>query len=85
MPRGCLGTKLGFETKPQSIEKRHCIYRESEIMKLINIAKVIELTSLSRSTIYQKISDGSFPAQKRITSRRVGWVYEEIEAWMMAL
>ncbi len=46
-------------------------------------------TGLSRSTIYQRISEGSFPAPIKlgnpsIGDRAVGWVESEIENWIAA-
>jgi prophage regulatory protein len=41
-------------------------------------------TGLSRSSIYQRIKDGSFPAPVRIGPRAVAWVEADIEAWQAA-
>ncbi|MEQ1724414.1 MAG: AlpA family phage regulatory protein [Sphingopyxis sp.] len=37
---------------------------------------------LSRSTIYQAISEGSFPKPIRIGRRAVGWPLSVIEDWL---
>lgn len=39
-------------------------------------------TGLSRSTIYQRIADGSFPKPISLGARAVGWLESEIEAWL---
>jgi prophage regulatory protein len=39
-------------------------------------------TGLSRSTIYLKISEGTFPKPVSLGARAVGWVESEIEAWL---
>lgn len=44
-------------------------------------------TGLSRSTLYQRIAEGSFPApinlgNASIGDRAVGWVESEIESWI---
>lgn len=39
-------------------------------------------TGLSRSTIYLRISEGTFPAPVNLGARAVGWVDSEIEAWI---
>lgn len=44
--------------------------------------QVEELTGLARSTIYEFIKRGSFPAPVRIGKRAVGWRYREIESWL---
>ena len=40
--------------------------------------------SLSRSTVWRKIQDGSFPAPIRISKGRVGWLEADIERWINA-
>ena len=47
----------------------------------IRLSAVIESTSLSRSTIYRLIAEGSFPSQVPIGARSVAWVNHEIEDW----
>ena len=49
--------------------------------RLLRVQEVIGLAGISRSTIYSMIADGSFPAQRRISRRAVGWLESEIEAW----
>jgi prophage regulatory protein len=53
---------------------------------IIRLPKVRARTGLSRSEIYRRESLGEFP--KRVTlgprSRCVGWVADEIQAWIEA-
>jgi len=39
-------------------------------------------TGLSRSTIYQKVKDGDFPAPVALGARAVGWIEAEVVAWL---
>ncbi len=39
-------------------------------------------TGLSRSTIYLRVAEGSFPKPVSIGSRAVGWLESEIESWL---
>ena len=39
-------------------------------------------TGLSRSTIYLRIKKGSFPKPINLGARAVGWLENEIEAWL---
>ena len=39
-------------------------------------------TGLSRSTIYLRIQEGTFPKPINLGARAVGWVENEIEAWL---
>jgi len=37
---------------------------------------------LSRSTIYERIKAGTFPAPISLGAKSVGWIESEIEAWL---
>ncbi|BAZ92608.1 phage transcriptional regulator, AlpA [Thiohalobacter thiocyanaticus] len=39
-------------------------------------------TGLSRSTIYLRISEGTFPKPISLGARAVGWLESEIEDWL---
>jgi len=39
-------------------------------------------TGLSRSTIYLRIAEGSFPKPVSLGARAVGWLEAEIEQWL---
>jgi len=39
-------------------------------------------TALSRSTIYNRIAEGSFPKPISLGPRAVGWLEAEIEQWV---
>jgi len=39
-------------------------------------------TGLSRSTIYQRVTDGTFPKPINIGPRAVGWVESEVTDWL---
>lgn len=39
-------------------------------------------TGLSRSTIYLRISEGSFPRPVSLGGRAVGWIESEINDWV---
>jgi len=39
-------------------------------------------TGLSRSTIYERIKTGTFPAPVSIGAKAVGWLESEIDAWL---
>ena len=41
-------------------------------------------TGLSRSTIYLRISRGTFPASVSLGGRAVGWIEAEVNAWLTA-
>jgi prophage regulatory protein len=43
---------------------------------------VKQKTGQSRSTIYDKVQRGEFPAPVKLGERAVGWVEAEVEAWV---
>lgn len=51
-------------------------------MKLLRIQQVVELTTLSRSTIYRLIAKGEFPKGKNISSRTVVWEESDVVDWI---
>nr|WP_235584719.1 AlpA family phage regulatory protein [Thiomicrospira sp. WB1] len=55
------------------------------MIKLLKISQLVEITGLSKATIYRRISNGEFPSQVRLSARRVGWKQSEIEDWLDSL
>ena len=49
---------------------------------LLKIQKVIEITTLSRSTIYRLVESGKFPRPVKLTTRTIGWVEEEVRDFL---
>jgi len=47
---------------------------------ILRLPVVRARTGLSRSTIYLKVSEGSFPRPISLGARSVGWVESEIDA-----
>ena len=52
--------------------------------KFIRLPEVINRTGYRRTSIYEKISEGTFPAPIKLGPRAVAWVSEEIDKWMDA-
>jgi len=53
-----------------------------ERLSIIRRKEVERRTGLSRSTIYLRIQEGSFPRPINLGARAVGWLENEIEAWL---
>lgn len=51
-------------------------------LAIIRRKQVEARTGLSRSTIYQRVSDGTFPKPVNIGPRAVGWIESEITDWL---
>jgi prophage regulatory protein len=49
---------------------------------ILRLPAVKTRTGLSRSTIYLRISQGTFPKPVSLGGRAVGWVEEEIQSWL---
>lgn len=52
---------------------------------LLPIQDVTRITSLSKSTLYRLMDAKKFPQSVRISTRRVGWKADEIEAFVSNL
>ena len=50
----------------------------------LRIADVCRVTGLPRATIYEMVSNGTFPKQVRLSPRAVGWIETEILEWQQA-
>ncbi|MFZ5697528.1 MAG: AlpA family transcriptional regulator [Pseudomonadota bacterium] len=53
-------------------------------MNIIRLEKVIDKTGLGRSSIYKLMAEGTFPNSVPLTSKAVGWVSDEVDAWVLA-
>lgn len=49
---------------------------------ILRLSAVKNRTGLSRSTIYLWMCQGIFPKQISLGGRTVGWIEQEIEAWL---
>jgi prophage regulatory protein len=50
--------------------------------RILRITAVLDRTGLTRSTLYRKIADGSFPSQVRLNTRCVGWRESSVAKWL---
>src|SRR3546814_3956593 len=50
--------------------------------KIIRLPTVLARTGLSRSTLYRKIAEGTFPAQVRISVHGAGWHESAVNRWI---
>ncbi len=55
-------------------------------LRILRRKQVESRTGLSRSTIYARIAEGSFPRPIDLGGgRAVGWLESEIDSWLQAL
>ena len=61
----------------------NCFYGGTNVATAIQrLPEVKNRTGLSRSSIYLKIKDGSFPKPIRISKRAIGWPNNVIDEWI---
>jgi prophage regulatory protein len=58
------------------------IHQVPPALSILKRRDVQTRTGLSRSTIYLRISQGTFPAPINLGSRAVGWLASEIDDWI---
>jgi len=51
------------------------------VRKFIRMPQVLEMTGLSRGTLYRYIREKSFPQPRQLGPRLLGWYLDEIEEW----
>lgn len=54
-----------------------------ETLKILRLPQVCEVTGLCRSMIYQMEADRRFPRRIKISTRAVGWLEKEVNAWLI--
>jgi prophage regulatory protein len=55
---------------------------EQAKLSILRRKQVEKRTGLSRSTIYLRIQEGTFPRPISLGARAVGWLENEIDAWL---
>lgn len=50
--------------------------------QIIKLPSVINMSGLSRTTLYSRIEKGTFPKQISLGERSVGWIKSEILEWI---
>jgi prophage regulatory protein len=50
--------------------------------RILRLPIVLDRTGLSRSTVYQRVTEGSFPEPVSLGARAVGWIETEVEEWI---
>jgi prophage regulatory protein len=49
---------------------------------ILRLPAVKASTGLSRSTIYLRIAEGTFPRPVNLGARAVGWIEAEVQQWL---
>jgi prophage regulatory protein len=51
-------------------------------IKLIKLPQVMQITTLSRATVYRLIAKGEFPKQIKLSERASAWIEHEVLEWL---
>jgi len=54
-------------------------------ISILRLPVVMARTGLSRSTIYARIQESTFPRQVSLGGRAVGWYESDVEEWLTNL
>jgi prophage regulatory protein len=85
MPRGVSATpdarQYQDKSVPVSQSDRTGVLRSGAI-RILRLAQVIDITGLGKTKIYELQSEGNFPMRVQITAHSVGWIEEEVQAWL---
>lgn len=69
-----------------AIEEEHAVsalvQNVSQPTRVLRLPQVCAKTGLCRSMIYQMESELRFPRRIKIGTRAVGWLEEEVQAWL---
>jgi prophage regulatory protein len=52
-------------------------------IRLLRLPQVTALVGLRRSAIYEMQADGRFPRRVKLGARAVGWIEDEVQAWLV--
>jgi len=55
------------------------------LKKIYRLPQVMDVTGLSRSSIYLAVSKGEFPKPIKLGKRAIGWPEDSIEKWLSEL
>src|SRR3546814_11004642 len=58
------------------------VARLSNLERIVRIKTVLARTGLSRSTLYRKIAEGTFPCQVKISVHGAGWRESAVNRWI---
>lgn len=57
-------------------------HHHAPIDRLLTLAQVTDIVALSKSTIYELMKTGLFPAQCKIAGGASRWIEREIQEWI---
>ena len=58
------------------------LFMSTKISRILRLKKVLDRTGDSRSGLYKKIAEDIFPKPIKLSTRSVGWLEDEVDAWI---
>lgn len=55
---------------------------EGSASRLLRVPEVLSRTGLSRTSLWRLEKAGQFPARRRISANAVGYLSDEVDAWL---
>lgn len=52
------------------------------VSQILRLPAVVQVTGMSKASVYLGIKKGTFPAPVKLGERAVGWPSEAIDAWV---
>ena len=53
-----------------------------DTMRILKRPVVEAITGLSRSSLYAKMQNGSFPSAIKLGQRSIGWLASDVQQWL---
>ena len=57
-------------------------FARTGLIRILRLAQVLDVTGLGKTKIYELQSEGNFPMRVQITHHSVGWIEEDVQAWL---
>lgn len=57
---------------------------QTNFPRILKLPTVCDVTGLSKSAVYLKVSEGTFPKPIKISTRSSGWIEEEVLNWLQS-
>jgi prophage regulatory protein len=54
----------------------------SDAIRILRLSQVLDVTGLGKTKIYELQAAGHFPMRVQITGHSVGWIEQEVQAWL---
>jgi prophage regulatory protein len=54
------------------------------MQSILRLPAVRARVAMSRSTIYQRVREGTFPPPVNLGKRAVGWLVSDVDTWLAA-